>query len=134
MPVIEHINVNGVTYDIGGGTDNGNGKIFYGTCSGGSSNPIAVSCSAFTSSDLTAGTMVIVNFTADASVTNGITLSVNGTTAKNIVYNYDNGSASGTYIEYFEANSVHVFVYDGYVFVCIDRMATSIPYTEVTSW
>lgn len=128
MPVIEHINVNGVTYDIGGGTDNGNGKIFYGTCSGGSSVPVAVSCSDFTADDLTQGAIFVVYFSEDVDVVDGITLSVNGTAQKSIIYNYstnDSYNSRGSYVPFIEQYSTHVFVYDGYNFVCIDRVIPS---------
>lgn len=61
----------------------GNAKVFYGTCStAGATAAKEVTCSAFTSADLTAGTILIVSFSsANTASVSDLTLNVNSTGA-----------------------------------------------------
>lgn len=91
-------------------------NIYYGTCAtAAGTSAKAVTCPAFSSSALTTGTIVYVTFNnTNSAAVAGLTLSVNGTTAKPIKYQY-NASASSALpaVGYIVANQTYAFSYDG---------------------
>lgn len=93
----------------------GNAKIFYGTCSvNGGTAAKTVTCSAFTSSDLTTGAIIFVTFSNTNSATAAnLTMSVNGTTAKPIKKYYNYAINNLTNAGEIRANATLPFVYDG---------------------
>lgn len=111
--IVSKVNVNNTVYDL---ADNycrslGNGKLFFGTCATAGATKV-VTCNAFTASDLTDGTALLVKFTAtNTGAVASITLNVNGTGAKSVkkqtnstVGNVDN---AGRIL----ANYTYLFVY-----------------------
>ena len=107
--------VNQWTLDTNAGGTVGNGKIFYGTCStAAATGEKAIVCDSFTSSDLTAGTIILVKFTnTNTAAASNLKLNINSTGA-NIIYEWHNGSYSSiTNKGYLAANQVYEFIYNG---------------------
>ena len=100
----------------------GNSRIFYGTCSTAAGTVQKdVVCPNFTSTDLVIGTIIFVTFTQtnSAEVAN-ITMSVNGTTAKNIKKQYNTtGPNNLTAAAELYANNTYMFQYNGTYWVCM---------------
>lgn len=91
----------------------GNGRIYYGTCATAAAAKV-VTCAQFKASDLVAGTVLIVKFTAtNTGAVGSITLNVNSTGAKNVKYINNNAYANIPAVGYIVANLTYMFVYDG---------------------
>lgn len=89
------------------------GKVFYGTCStSASTSAKTVSITGFTSSDLVAGTMVVIKFTY-TNTNSAPTLNVSSTGAKNIKQYGSTAIGSNQDINGWYAGAVVPFVYDG---------------------
>lgn len=105
----------------GGGTGT---PYFYGTCSTaqGTAAKVVV-CSEFTGADLTAGTLLFVDFTA-ANTASNPTINVNGTGAK-IIYRYGTTRPSTSAASSWNAGSVVAFVYDGTAWTMVGWINTT---------
>lgn len=114
----------GVASGGGGGT-----PYFYGTCSTaqGTAAKVVV-CPEFTGADLTAGTLLFVDFTA-ANTASSPTLNVNGTGAK-IIYRYGTTRPSTSAASSWNAGSVVAFVYDGTAWTMVGWLNTT--YSSMT--
>ena len=99
----------------------GNAKLFYGTCeTAAATTEKAVVCSAFTSSDLVAGTIITVLFSATNSAAIGsLTLNVNSTGAKSIKYIYNSSISNIPSVSYIRAGQAYQFYYDGTYWVVL---------------
>lgn len=93
----------------------GNAKIFYGTCSTAAGTTAkAVTCPAFTSSDLVKGAIIFVKFDAtNSGAVASLTLNVNGTGAKPIKHYYNGGLSNIPAVGYIHADQTYRFIYDG---------------------
>lgn len=107
------ITIDGTPTDIyapsGGG---GGGGVFYGTCGTAAATAAkAVTCPSFTAADLTAGTVLYVDFTYSNTVASP-TLNVNSTGAKDIM-RYGTTRPSTSAASSWNAGSIVCMVYDG---------------------
>ena len=107
------ITIDGTSTDIyapsGGG---GGGGVFYGTCGTAAATAAkAVTCPSFTAADLTAGTVLYVDFTYSNTVASP-TLNVNSTGAKDIM-RYGTTRPSTSAASSWNAGSIVCMVYDG---------------------
>lgn len=114
----------GVASGGGGGT-----PYFYGTCATaqGTAAKVVV-CPEFTGADLTAGTLLFVDFTA-ANTASNPTMNVNGTGAKNI-YRYGTTRPSTSAASSWNAGSVVAFIYDGTAWTMVGWINTT--YSSMT--
>lgn len=91
-------------------------NIHYGVCETSAATATkAVTCDTFSADDLTTGAIVYVTFTnTNTTTASNLTLSVNGTTAKPIKYQY-NASATSSLpgAGYLIANQTYAFTYNG---------------------
>lgn len=110
----------------GGGTGT---PYFYGTCSTaqGTAAKVVV-CPEFTGADLTAGTLLFVDFTA-ANTASNPTMNVNGTGAK-IIYRYGTTRPSTSAASSWNAGSVVAFIYDGTAWTMVGWINTT--YSSMT--
>lgn len=108
------ITIDGTSTDIyapSGGGGGGSG-VFYGTCGTAAGTAAkVVTCPSFTSGDLTAGTVLYVDFTYSNSVASP-TLNVNSTGAKSIM-RYGTTAPSTSAASSWNAGSIVCMVYDG---------------------
>ena len=90
-------------------------EVFYGTCATNAATAAkVVSCSNFTSSDLKAGVIIVVNFSATNSAAVGdLTLNVNNTGAKKIQYINNGTRGNLSSAGYLKASTSYPFIYDG---------------------
>lgn len=93
----------------------GNAKIFFGTCNTAAATVNkAVTCSEFKSSDLVAGSIILVSFTnTNSGAVGSLTLNVNNTGAKSIKKYYNYTISNLTNAAELVANSVIPFVFNG---------------------
>lgn len=90
----------------------GNANIFYGTCTNSASTPAkTMNCTKFTSENLKAGVVLLVNFTYSNTAASP-TLNVNGTGAK-LIRRYGSTSAGTTVKTSWRAGAISILVYDG---------------------
>lgn len=93
----------------------GNSKVFYGTSASTAATAIkAVSCTDFTSTNLTPGVIIMVMFdeTNSAAVAD-LKLNVNDTGAYSIKYIYNGSYSNIPAVGYLKANQIYHFTYDG---------------------
>lgn len=91
-------------------------NIHYGVCETSAATATkAVTCDTFSADDLTTGAIVYVTFTnTNTTTASNLTLSVNGTTAKPIKYQYNaSATASLPGAGYLIANQTYAFTYNG---------------------
>lgn len=108
--------------DLSNKPDYGNAKIFYGTCSTAAGTAVKeVTCSEFTSTNLVAGALIFVKFSATNSATAAnLKLDVNSTGAKSIKKQYTNQTAQNlNAVGELVANRSYLFTYDGTYWVCM---------------
>lgn len=101
----------------------GNAKLFTGTCSSAAdATAKAVTCPAFTTSDLVKGTQISVYFdNTNTGAVGSLTLNVNSTGAKSIRYIYNGSYTTIPSAGYIKTGQMYNFVYDGTYWV-IDMM------------
>ena len=90
-------------------------QVFYGTCETAAGTAAkVVTCANFTSSDLKAGVIIVVNFSAtNSAAVGGLTLNINNTGAKKIQY-INNGIRTNLLdAGYLKASVSYPFIYDG---------------------
>ena len=93
----------------------GNNKVFYGTSASTAATAIkAVSCTDFTSTNLTPGVIIMVMFdeTNSAAVAD-LKLNVNDTGAYSIKYIYNGSYSNIPAVGYLKADQIYHFTYDG---------------------
>lgn len=117
----------GVTNTAQGVASGGGGTAtpyFYGKCSTaqGTAAKVVV-CPEFTGADLTAGTLLFVDFTA-ANTASNPTMNVNGTGAK-VIYRYGTTRPSTSAESSWNAGSVVAFVYDGTAWTMVGWINTT---------
>lgn len=121
----------GVTNTAQGVASGGGGgaPYFYGTCATaqGTAAKVVV-CPEFTGADLTAGTLLFVDFTA-ANTASNPTMNVNGTGAK-IIYRYGTTRPSTSAASSWNAGSVVAFIYDGAAWTMVGWINTT--YSSMT--
>ena len=106
------ITIDGTSTDIYAPTGGGGGGVFYGTCGTAAATAAkAVTCPSFTAADLTAGTVLYVDFTYSNTVASP-TLNVNSTGAKDIM-RYGTTRPSTSAASSWNAGSIVCMVYDG---------------------
>ena len=106
------ITIDGTSTDIYAPTGGGGGGVFYGTCGTAAATAAkAVTCPSFTAADLTAGTVLYVDFTNSNTVASP-TLNVNSTGAKDIM-RYGTTRPSTSAASSWNAGSIVCMVYDG---------------------
>lgn len=112
------------------GTLNG-AHIFYGVCDTATATTAkTVTCDDFTADDLVVGATVIVNMKNTNSGAKGsLTLSVNGTTAKPIRYQYNASTSAIPDVSYLLGNKNYIFCYDG-----TNWIVTNIHYNSNTTY
>lgn len=99
-----------------GSAARGNGRVFTGTSStAAGTGEKAVTCTAFLSTDLVAGTTIFVKFSnTNSAGASGLKLNVNSTGAKNIKYiNSDGSLADLTSAGKIKSGQMYQFYYDG---------------------
>lgn len=127
MALIKNINIGGQTYSVG----QGNGKVFYGTCSSAANATTkVVTCSEFAASDLTDGTILCVNFT-NVNTAADIDMNVNSTGAADIYVRYGEGIAVTDNTTKGLISGTCVFVYANSVWVCISAYPTGYNVTSI---
>lgn len=105
------ITIDGTSTDIYA-PSGGGGGVFYGTCGTAAATAAkAVTCPSFTAADLTAGTVLYVDFTYSNTVASP-TLNVNSTGAKDIM-RYGTTRPSTSAASSWNAGSIVCMVYDG---------------------
>lgn len=129
---------NGTTYNIKDATARsgyGNAKTFYGTCDTDAATVAkVVTCSAFTASDLTAGTIITVKFTnTNSGAVASLTLNVNSTGAKNIKYIYNGALSNIPSAAYLASGQAYQFYYDGTYWVVLMMYNTNTTYSSKTA-
>ena len=106
------ITIDGTSTDIYAPSGGGGGGVFYGTCGTAAATAAkAVTCPSFTAADLTAGTVLYVDFTYSNTVASP-TLNVNSTGAKDIM-RYGTTRPSTSAASSWNAGSIVCMVYDG---------------------
>lgn len=112
----------------------GNAKIFYGTCATAAAAKV-VTCSSFTTSDLVAGTIIFITFSAtNTGAVASLTLNINGTGAKNIKFVSNETIVNLILAGWIEKNTTHRFVYNGtYWIVSLDNVIKQTA-TTTSSW
>ncbi len=106
------ITIDGTPTDIYAPSGGGGGGVFYGTCGTAAATAAkAVTCPSFTAADLTAGTVLYVDFTYSNTVASP-TLNVNSTGAKDIM-RYGTTRPSTSAASSWNAGSIVCMVYDG---------------------
>lgn len=109
------------------------GGVYYGTCSSaGSAVAKVVDCDTFTSDDLVAGAIILVQFeNLNSGAVASLTMNVNGTGAKPIKY-INNGSLTTVQgAGHLKADTSYFFVYDGTNWVAMYNFNST--YTSMSS-
>ena len=90
-------------------------QVFYGTCETAAATAAkVVTCTDFTSSDLKAGVIIVVNFSAtNSAAVADLTLNINGTGAKKIQYINNGTRGNLSSAGYIKASTSYPFIYDG---------------------
>lgn len=125
----EALGVTNTAQGVASGGGGGGTPYFYGTCATaqGTAAKIVV-CPEFTGADLTAGTLLFVDFTA-ANTASNPTINVNGTGAK-IIYRYGTTMPSTSAASSWNAGSVVAFIYDGTAWTMVGWINTT--YSSMT--
>lgn len=107
-------------------------EVFYGTCeTAGATAAKVVACENFSASDLKAGTIIVVYFSAtNSGAVGSLTLNVNNTGAKSIKYINNGTKGNLTSAGYLKASTSYPFLYDGTNWLALINYNTT--YSEIS--
>lgn len=109
-------------------------KIFHGTCATAAATAAkVVQCEEFTSSDLVAGAVLLVTFSAtNSGAVGSLTLNVNSTGAKKIQYINNGTRGNLSNAGYLKASTTYLFVFDGTYWLFLHNYNSNTTYSALT--
>lgn len=133
-PSLKQVATTGDYEDLENKPDIPANKIFYGTCATAAATAAkVVECEEFTSSDLVAGTILLVRFSAtNSGAVASLTLNVNSTGANKIQY-INNGTRGNLgSAGYLKASTTYAFVFDGTYWLFLHNYNSNTTYSAMT--